>query len=79
MRSDASELQLAGQTRGKSNEAFSRSVGLLESCLSDTAGISQLLHDARSLAAAVVTRASQGKANRRAARTRLRGRPPNRE
>jgi DNA-binding NarL/FixJ family response regulator len=61
MRSDATELQLAGQTRGKSNEAFSRSVGLLESCLSDTRGISQLLHDARSLSVAQSSRASSAR------------------
>ncbi len=61
LRSDASALQLSGATRGKSKDAFARSVGLLESCLLDTRGISQLLHDARSLAAAQSPRASKAR------------------
>src|SRR3979490_1693227 len=61
LRSDANALQLSGEIRGESNEAFSRSVGLLESCLSDTRGISQLLHDARSLSVAQSSRASSAR------------------
>ena len=59
LRSDASALQLSGETSGKSSYALARSVGLLESCLSDTRGISQLLHDARSLATAPSSRTSK--------------------
>jgi DNA-binding NarL/FixJ family response regulator len=36
-------------------------VGLLESCLSDTRGISQLLHDARSLATSPLSRTSKAR------------------
>ena len=61
LRSDANALELSGETSGKSNDAFSRSVGLLESCLSDTRGISQLLHDARSLSVAQSSRASSAR------------------
>jgi len=61
LRSDANALELSGEIRGKSNDAFSRSVGLLESCLSDTRGISQLLHDARSLSVAQSPRASRAR------------------
>jgi len=59
LRSDASALQLSGETSGKSSYALARSAGLLESCLSDTRGISQLLHDARSLATAPSSRTSK--------------------
>ena len=61
LRSDANALQLSGEIRGESNDAFSRSVGLLESCLSDTRGISQLLHDARSLSVAQSPRPSRAR------------------
>ncbi len=56
LRSDANALQLSGEIRGESNDA-----GLLESCLSDTRGISQLLHDARSLSVAQSPRPSRAR------------------
>jgi len=61
LRSDASALQLSGETSGKSSYALARSAGLLESCLSDTRGISQLLHDARSLATSPLSRTSKAR------------------
>lgn len=61
LRSDASAIELSGETSGKSSYALARSVGLLESCLSDTRAISQLLHDARTLAIAPSARTSKAR------------------
>lgn len=61
LRGDTSSLEQSGQARGKSGDAVARSVGALESCLSDARGISQLLHDARSLAGPQPADASRGR------------------
>ena len=61
LRSDSSAPEDPCETSGKSNDAFSRSVGLVESCLSDARDIAQLLHDAPPLATVQPPRASRGK------------------
>jgi len=61
LRTNVNSLELTGETVGKSSDAFARSVGVLESCLSDIRGISQLLHDARPLAVVQPSRAAREK------------------
>lgn len=61
LRSDSGAPEDPCETSGKSNDAFSRSVGLVESCLSDARDIAQLLHDAPPLATVQPARASRGK------------------
>jgi len=61
LRTNVNSLELTGEAVGKSSDAFARSVGVLESCLSDIRGISQLLHDARPLAVVQPSRAAREK------------------
>lgn len=60
LRGDTNPLELAGEAPGEASDVFGRAAMLVESCLSEARGISQLLHDALPLAAADPTRASKG-------------------
>jgi DNA-binding CsgD family transcriptional regulator/PAS domain-containing protein len=60
LRSDSGALELSHETSTESSDVLSRSVGLVESCLSDVRDISQLLHGAPALAAVQPPRVSRG-------------------
>jgi DNA-binding CsgD family transcriptional regulator len=60
LRSDLRSLEPSREACGEAHDAFARSVRLVENCLSDARGISQLLHHARPLAVHPL-RASRGR------------------
>lgn len=61
LRSDSGAPERAAEACGKSSTVFTRALGLVESCLLDARGITQLLHDAPIAAAVQPPRVSGGR------------------